>query len=128
MDLFINVYTAAGFLSIDCGSSAKSNYTNPLTGMDVIWTPDTTLWPDIGKWSATTTVNPLPIPYYSSMSNESQYASMRYFPTTINSKALNQSKFCYNLPATGGSYYLIHARFWLGVTVLQHSLSQCVDC
>ena len=109
--LIINIYTAVGFLSIDCGSSAVSNYTNPLTGMDVIWTPDTTLWPDIGKWSASTTVNPLPIPYYSSMSNESQYASMRYFPTTI----LNQSKFCYTLPAIAGNYYLIRASFWYGV-------------
>ena len=53
MDLFTNVYTIVGFLSIDCGSSHKSNYTNALTGPDLIWTPDTTLWPDIGKWSAT---------------------------------------------------------------------------
>ena len=117
MDLFINVYTAAEFLSIDCGSSHKSTYTNPLTGTDVIWTPDTTISPDIGKWSATIANVSRP----PNMTDEQQYSTLRYFPTTTSSssssKALNQSKFCYTLPAIAGNYYLIRASFWYGLPV-----------
>ena len=106
-----NVYTAAEFLSIDCGSSDKSTYTNSLTGRGVIWTPDTALWPDIGKWSATTNNVSLPM----IMTDEKQYSTLRYFPTTTSSKAFNQSKFCYTLPAIAENYYLIRASFWYGL-------------
>ena len=90
---------------MDCGSSANSNYTNSLTGPDIIWTPDTSLWPDIGKWSVSFYNMSLP----TNMTDETQYSTLRYFPTN---KALNQSKFCYSLPAIAGNYYLIRASFW----------------
>ena len=101
-----------GFLSIDCGSSDKSTYSNSLTGTGVIWTPDTTLWPDIGKWSVSFYNMSLP----TNMTDEKQYSTLRYFPTTSSSsKALNHSKFCYTLPAIAHNYYLIRASFWYGL-------------
>ena len=49
------------------------------------------------------------------MADQKQYTTLRYFPQN---KVLNHSKFCYNLPATAGSYYLIRATFWLGLSPL----------
>ena len=46
------------------------------------------------------------------MADQRQYSTLRYFPS--NNKALNQSKFCYNLAATAGNFYLIRASFWYG--------------
>ena len=61
-------------------------------------------------WSVSTNVN-LP----TNMTDEKQYSTLRYFPTTSSSsKALNHSKFCYTLPAIAGNYYLIRASFWMG--------------
>ena len=94
-------------MSVDCGSSDKSNYTNSLTGPDIIWTPDTTLWPDIEEWSASFDNMNLP----TNMTDEKQYSTLRYFPTN---KALNQSKFCYTLRVIADNYYLIRASFWFG--------------
>ena len=97
-----------GFLSIDCGSPDATNYTDPST--QIQWTPDASLWADIGGWSATAVVSPP-----TSMKDQKQYTTLRYFPQN---KVLNHSKFCYNLPAVEGSYYLIRATFWLGLTSL----------
>ena len=95
-------------MSIDCGSTDTANYIDPST--QIQWTPDASLWADIGGWSATAVVSPP-----TSMKDQKQYTTLRYFPQH---KALNQSKFCYNLPAVEGSYYLIRATFWLGLTSL----------
>ena len=95
-----------GFLSIDCGSAAASNYTNPSTTIQ--WQPDAMIWPEIGNWSATASVSPP-----ESMAEQTQYGTLRYFPTQQH-KALNHSKFCYTLPAIAGNYYLIRASFWMG--------------
>ena len=104
-----------GFLSIDCGSLATAKYVNPSTAIQ--WQPDAVLWPEIGNWSATARVGSP-----ASTADQTQYATLRYFPTTTSSssssKALNQSKFCYTLPATAGNYYLIRASFWLGQKLL----------
>ena len=97
-----------GFLSIDCGLSDTTNYTDPST--QIQWASDAARWPDIGNWSATAVVSPP-----TSMADQKQYTTLRYFPRN---KALNQSKFCNNLPAIGGNYYLICATFWLGLTTL----------
>ena len=99
---------APGFLSIDCGSSELGNYTDSVTGIQ--WAPDALIWPDIGKWSAIATVNPP-----SSMTDQKQYSTLRYFPSN---KALNQSKFCYTLPASPNNYYLIRASFWNGPSLI----------
>ena len=69
------------------------------------------IWPEIGNWSATASVSPP-----ESMADQTQYATLRYFPTT--SKALNQSKFCYTLPASPNNYYLIRASFWNGPSLI----------
>ena len=103
-----------GFLSIDCGSPAASNYTNPSNTIQ--WAPDAVIWPDIGSWSGTANVS-LP----TSLADQTQYGTLRYFPTQQH-KALNQSKFCYSLPATAGSYYLIRASFWMGSKELYDTL------
>ena len=102
------VWFVLGFLSIDCGTSAASNYTNPSNTIQ--WAPDTVIWPEIGSWSATANVS-LP----TSLTDQTQYGTLRYFPTN---RALNQSKFCYTLPALAGNYYLIRASFWLGQKLL----------
>ena len=97
-----------GFLSIDCGSPDATNYTDPST--QIQWKSDAARWPDIGNWSASAVVSPP-----ASMADQKQYTTLRYFPQN---KVLNHSKFCYNLPATAGSYYLIRATFWLGLSPL----------
>ena len=74
------------------------------------------IWPDIGSWSGTANVS-LP----TSLADQTQYGTLRYFPTQQH-KALNQSKFCYSLPATAGSYYLIRASFWMGSKELYDTL------
>ena len=86
------------FLSIDCGTSSLRNYTDPTSRIQ--WVPDNAIWPDIGKWSAVSAVINLP----SGMSDQVQYSTYRYFPSTTSYKALNQSKFCYTLPAISDKY------------------------
>ena len=71
------------------------------------WAPDALIWPDIRNWSSTAQVSPP-----TTMADQRQYSTLRYFPS--NNKALNQSKFCYNLAATAGNFYLIRASFWYG--------------
>ena len=96
---------ALGFLSIDCGSSSEGNYTDPLTG--IVWTPDAVIWPKIGYWSGIVRVKAP-----TNTTNQIQYSTLRYFrPTWV----MDRSKFCYNLPAIGGAYYLIRASFWYGL-------------
>jgi hypothetical protein len=98
---------SSGFLSIDCGTSRIQNYTDPSTG--IVWTPDITIWPNIRDWS-TTTAAAIGLP--TDMPDQVQYSSFRSFPSVTSSKALNQSKFCYNLPAAANNYYLVRASFW----------------
>ena len=92
-------------MSIDCGSSALGNYTDPVTRIQ--WAPDAMIWPDIPNWSAIAPVSPPTM-----LLDQTQYTTLRYFPSN---KALKQSKFCYTLPAISGNYYLIRASFWYGV-------------
>ena len=71
------------------------------------WTSDTLKWPEIKKWSFTRVVNPP-----TTMTGDLvHFSTLRYF---LANKAMNQSKFCYTLPAIAGNYYLIRASFWYG--------------
>ena len=92
-------------MSIDCGSSQTQSYPDAL---GITWTPDAIRWPEIDGFSKTSQ----DIPSTTSLSRgQTQYRSMRYFQPE---KAMNASKFCYSLQATGGSYYLVRAAFWSG--------------
>jgi hypothetical protein len=102
----------AGFLSIDCGSSRTSNYTDAL---GIEWAPDALLWPDIGGWSKTADVSP---PSGDTTGGE-KYETLRYFPQPVpnaTTSPTSASKFCYVLPATEDRYYLIRATFWYGTS------------
>ena len=97
-----------GFLSIDCGSSQTTNYTDAL---GIEWAPDNAIWPEISGWSLTSTVTP-PV---GDTTGGDKYKTLRYFPSA-DASTLKQSKFCYTLPATGDAYYLIRATFWYGTS------------
>jgi hypothetical protein len=101
-------------VSIDCGSSSKTEYTDAI---GIVWTPDAAFAPDIGGWSSTAAVTP---PTGDTTGGE-KFRSLRYFPQpvpngTSSSSFTSASKFCYVLPATSSSsgYYLIRASFWYG--------------
>ena len=98
-----------GFVSIDCGSSQTANYTDAL---GIEWAPDATIWPDIGSWSFTSDITP---PGNNTSGGGVRYQTLRYFPPSSKS-TLNQTKFCYTLPATGDGYYLVRATFWYGTS------------
>jgi hypothetical protein len=109
-----------GFVSIDCGSSRTSNYTDAL---GIEWVPDAALWPDIGGWSSTAAVPP---PSNGTTGDEldEKYQTLRYFspPATSSANASssatrNATKFCYVLPAVERKFYLIRATFWYGLYV-----------
>ena len=92
-------------MSIDCGSSQTQSYPDAL---GITWTPDAVRWPEIDGFSDTIQG----ILLTTALSKgQTPYESMRYFPPD---KAMNASKFCYSLQATGGSYYLVRAAFWSG--------------
>ena len=101
-------YFYVGFLSIDCGSSQTTNYVDAL---GIEWTPDTAIWPDMSRWSLTSDITPPA----EDTSGGAKYQTLRYFPPADKSM-LNQTKFCYTLPAVGNVYYLIRATFWYGTS------------
>ena len=84
--------------------------------MGILWAPDSALWPDIDRWSSTSEVSP---PEGEETNGVAQYQTLRYFPptnasTSDTSSTLNQTKFCYTLPAQAAGYYLIRSTFWYG--------------
>ena len=85
----------AGFVYIDCGASAA--YVDPVTGLQ--WVPD--------DGFITTGVNVGNVVVESSYSEFPEFTSLRYF---------NESypKYCYSLPVTFNSTYLLRARFYYG--------------
>jgi hypothetical protein len=102
-------------VSIDCGSSRRSNYTDAL---GIEWAPDALLWPDIGGWSKTAAISP-PSTGTTGDEQDDKYKTLRYFqaPAGNTSAALTTpTKFCYVLPAIEGAYYLIRATFWYGTS------------
>ena len=104
-----DVLSYVGFVSIDCGASQTANYTDAL---GIEWAPDATIWPDIGSWSFTSDITP---PGNNTSGGGVRYQTLRYFPPSSKS-TLNQTKFCYTLPATGDGYYLVRATFWYGTS------------
>jgi hypothetical protein len=110
----------AGFVSIDCGSSQTTNYSDAL---GIEWAPDAAMWPDIGSRSATADI--VPPADDRDGSGGLVYRTLRYFPpidfaanvsSSSSSSAVNQTKFCYTLPARAGGFYLLRATFWYGVS------------
>ena len=99
-------------MSIDCGSSNTKSYPDAL---GITWTPDAVGRPEIDGFSNTIQGIPLTTPL---SKGQAAYGSMRYFQPV---KAMNASKFCYSLEATGGSYYLVRAAFWSGGTQLPYT-------
>jgi hypothetical protein len=82
-----------GFISIDCGSTA--NFTDPATGIQ--WVPDAG-YISVGANFQNVTLNAL---------TDITLSTLRYFPTY-------RRKFCYTLPATLNTTYLIRAQFYYG--------------
>jgi hypothetical protein len=85
----------AGFVYIDCGASAA--YVDPVTGLQ--WVPD--------DGFITTGVNVGNVVVESYYSEFPEFTTLRYF---------NESypKYCYSLPVTFNSTYLLRARFYYG--------------
>jgi hypothetical protein len=82
-----------GFISIDCGSTAK--FTDPVTGIQ--WVPDAG-YIGVGANFQNVSLNGL---------TDITLSTLRYFPTY-------RRKFCYTLPATLNTTYLIRAQFHYG--------------
>lgn len=82
-----------GFISIDCGSTA--NFTDPVTGIQ--WVPDAG-YIGVGANFQNVALNGL---------TDITLSTLRYFPTY-------RRKFCYTLPATLNTTYLIRAQFHYG--------------
>jgi hypothetical protein len=106
----------AGFVSIDCGSSQTTNYSDAL---GIEWAPDGTMWPDIGSRSSTADI--VPPADDRDGSGGLVYRTLRYFPpifisNSSSSSTMNQTKFCYTLPAKSAGFYLLRATFWYGVS------------
>lgn len=91
----IHVSTLAGFLNIDCG--ATESYVDPLT--QYTWVPDT---PYISTGKTFTLVVP------ASLQNFTELKTLRYFDDP------RPEKYCYTLPVTPGSIYLLRATFFYG--------------
>jgi len=82
-----------GFISIDCGSTA--NFTDPVTNIE--WVPDAG-YISVGANFQNVALNGL---------TDITLSTLRYFPTY-------RRKFCYTLPATLNTTYLIRAQFHYG--------------
>jgi hypothetical protein len=103
----IHISQCAGFLSIDCGSSR--NYTDD-TGLE--WEADYGTFVNVGKSFEMPSQNSS-VSYYDSPINFTQaLTTFRYFDE-------GRSKYCYELPTSPNSSYLIRAMFYLNESSLK---------
>ncbi|KAG0629756.1 hypothetical protein M758_1G127600 [Ceratodon purpureus] len=85
----------ANFISIDCGASKP--YTDPVTGIN--WVTDA------NYTSVGTNVDSVPLAV--AYSNNSEYSTLRYFNEP-------RKKYCYTLPVTSNTTYLLATTFYYG--------------
>lgn len=85
----------ARFISIDCGASKP--YVDPVTGIN--WVTDAN-YTSVGT-------NVDPVPGASAFSNNSEYSTLRVFKEP-------RTKYCYTLPVTPNTTFLLATTFWYG--------------